>query len=81
VAYSMLIPAVYLGLQGLKGKSTSEIMEYYLTSTQLFVSLGAACKHLVLIMAAIAVFGFTSVQAQEGGIKAAENLFSQRSVS
>jgi len=48
VAYSMLIPAVYLGKQGLKGKSTSEIMEYYLTATQLFVALGAACKHLVL---------------------------------
>eukprot|EP01116_Phalansterium_solitarium_P008385 TRINITY_DN2223_c0_g1_i1.p2 TRINITY_DN2223_c0_g1~~TRINITY_DN2223_c0_g1_i1.p2 ORF type:complete len:430 (-),score=198.35 TRINITY_DN2223_c0_g1_i1:127-1416(-) len=48
VAYTMLIPAVYLGLYGLKGKSTSEVMEYYLTSTQLFVALGAACKNLVL---------------------------------
>eukprot|EP01094_Clydonella_sp_ATCC50884_P023241 TRINITY_DN5522_c0_g2_i2.p1 TRINITY_DN5522_c0_g2~~TRINITY_DN5522_c0_g2_i2.p1 ORF type:complete len:658 (+),score=221.80 TRINITY_DN5522_c0_g2_i2:128-2101(+) len=48
VAYSMLMPAVYLGLYGLKGKSAPEVMEYYLTSTQLFVSLGNACKHLVL---------------------------------
>lgn len=48
VAYSMLMPAVYLGLFGLKGKSAPEVMEYYLTSTQLFVSLGNACKHLVL---------------------------------
>ena len=48
VAYSMMIPAVYLGLQGLKGKSTADIMQYYLTSTQIFLALGAACKHLVL---------------------------------
>jgi len=48
VAYSMLIPAVYLGMKGLKGKSTSAIMEYYLTSTQLFIALGNACKNLVL---------------------------------
>lgn len=26
-AYSMLIPAVYLGTQGLKGKSTAEVMQ------------------------------------------------------
>lgn len=48
MAYSMLMPAIYLGLQGLKGKSSPEIMQYYLTSTQLFVALGTACKHLVL---------------------------------
>jgi len=74
VAYSMLMPAVYMGLNGtlrssvrrssatrapelnscgrwglgLDGKAAPEVMEYYLTSTQLFVSLGNACKHLVL---------------------------------
>lgn len=48
VAYSMMMPAVYLGLHGLKGKSAPEIMQYYITSTSLFVALGTACKHLVL---------------------------------
>ena len=48
VAYSMMMPAVYLGLQGLKGKSAPEIMQYYITSTSLFLALGTACKHLVL---------------------------------
>jgi ATP-binding cassette subfamily D (ALD) protein 3 len=40
VAYSMLIPAVYFGLHGLKGKKTEDVIQYYLTSTQLFVALG-----------------------------------------
>jgi len=48
MAYSMLIPAVFLGTQGLDGKPATEIMQYYLTCTQLFVSLGSACKNLVL---------------------------------
>eukprot|EP01096_Ripella_sp_DP13-Kostka_P015549 TRINITY_DN7348_c0_g1_i1.p1 TRINITY_DN7348_c0_g1~~TRINITY_DN7348_c0_g1_i1.p1 ORF type:complete len:727 (+),score=355.64 TRINITY_DN7348_c0_g1_i1:147-2327(+) len=48
VAYSMMMPAIYLGTQGMKGKSAPEIMQYYITSTQLFVALGTACKHLVL---------------------------------
>eukprot|EP01114_Cavostelium_apophysatum_P017844 TRINITY_DN5390_c0_g1_i3.p1 TRINITY_DN5390_c0_g1~~TRINITY_DN5390_c0_g1_i3.p1 ORF type:complete len:519 (+),score=144.67 TRINITY_DN5390_c0_g1_i3:130-1686(+) len=61
VAYSMLIPAVYLGQHGLKGKPTSYIMEYYITSTQLFISLGTACKHLVLSYKRIqALSGLTS---------------------
>ena len=48
VAYSVMMPAVYLGLYGLKGKSAPEIMRYYITSTSLFIALGNACKHLVL---------------------------------
>ena len=48
VAYSMMMPAVYLGLHGLAGKSAPEIMQYYITSSALFVALGNACKHLVL---------------------------------
>lgn len=48
VAYSLMMPTVYLGLHGLKDKSAPEIMKYYITSTNLFVALGAACKHLVL---------------------------------
>jgi len=61
VAYSMLIPAVYLGTHGLKGKSTSDVMEYYFTCTQLFVALGQACKHLVLSYKRIqAVSGLTT---------------------
>jgi len=39
---------VYLGTQGLAGKSMAHIMQYYLTSTQLFIALGNACKNLVL---------------------------------
>jgi len=65
VAYSMLIPAVYLGLQGLKGKSTSEIMEYYLTATQLFIALGTACKHLVLSYKRIQALSGLSVRISE----------------
>jgi hypothetical protein len=48
MAYSMLIPAVYLGTQGLKGKPSTQVMQYYLTCTQLFLSLGNATKNLVL---------------------------------
>jgi ATP-binding cassette subfamily D (ALD) protein 3 len=48
VAYSLMMPTVYLGLHGLKDQSAPEIMKYYITSTNLFVALGAACKHLVL---------------------------------
>ena len=48
VAYSVMMPAVYLGLYGLKGKPAPEIMRYYITSTSLFIALGNACKHLVL---------------------------------
>merc|ERR1712137_603062 len=48
VAYSVMMPAVYLGLYGLKGKSAPEIMRYYITSTSLFIALGNACKNLVL---------------------------------
>jgi len=48
VAYSMMMPAVYLGLYGLEGKTAPEIMQYYITSSALFVALGNACKHLVL---------------------------------
>eukprot|EP01088_Endostelium_zonatum_P010663 TRINITY_DN241_c0_g1_i1.p1 TRINITY_DN241_c0_g1~~TRINITY_DN241_c0_g1_i1.p1 ORF type:complete len:669 (+),score=158.34 TRINITY_DN241_c0_g1_i1:80-2086(+) len=47
-AYSMLIPAVYLGFNDLDKKPAIEVMEYYLTATQLFVALGTACKLLVL---------------------------------
>ena len=45
MAYSMLIPAVYLGRQGLKGKSTAEVMGRLLTS-----SLISADGGLVFIM-------------------------------
>jgi ABC-type uncharacterized transport system fused permease/ATPase subunit len=51
---------VYLGLQGLKGKSTAAIMQYYLTSTSLFVALGTACRNLVLSYKRIqSLSGFT----------------------
>ncbi len=57
----MLIPAVYMGHQGLKGKSSTEVMEYYLTATQLFVALGAACKHLVLSYKRIQALSGTNI--------------------
>ena len=47
-AYSMLIPAVYFGRHGIDKKNTAQTMQYYLTSTQLFISLAGACKHLLL---------------------------------
>jgi len=37
VAYSMLIPAVYLGFPGIDKKSPAGVMEYYLTSTQVLL--------------------------------------------
>lgn len=50
-----------LGLQGLKNKTSTEIMQYYLTSTQLFIALGNACKNLVLSYKRIqSLMGITS---------------------
>jgi len=48
MAYSMLIPAIYLGHSKYSSKSASHIMQYYLTCTHLLVALGGACKNLVL---------------------------------
>jgi len=48
VAFSMLLPAVYLDQHGLKGADSVEVTGYYLFSTQLFRSLGDACKSLYM---------------------------------
>jgi len=65
VAYSMMMPAVYLGLHGLKGKSAPEIMEYYITSTSLFIALGTACKNLLLSYKRIQDLAGLSVRVSE----------------
>ena len=48
MAYTMLLPTVYLGMRGMANADGFEITGYYLTATQLLINLGTACKHLVL---------------------------------
>eukprot|EP01091_Cochliopodium_minus_P008374 TRINITY_DN1886_c0_g1_i1.p1 TRINITY_DN1886_c0_g1~~TRINITY_DN1886_c0_g1_i1.p1 ORF type:complete len:650 (+),score=200.56 TRINITY_DN1886_c0_g1_i1:280-2229(+) len=67
-AYSMLIPAVYFGRNGIEKKTTAQTMQYYLTATQLFISLGTACKHLLL--------SYKEILAMSGMAERVNQLFS-----